>query len=343
MRNQRVLSFALLCSLALHLLSLLSPGPESLLDDIPPGEALRLSARVSASVPPPLARPPQPKPSRPAPPQEAPAVILPALPGESAAALPPPSEALPEVESLPPADSASAPPALAESAPASEPEVRVFNSERLPQQGRVLYSGSAGGVIALSATGLVSWEHDGKRFESRLAAGLSGPDTALDFRSTGRIVDRQLISEASSDQRMRKHSTSLIDQQAGLVLMQRGEDKRERQFKGLAVALSALPQLLIALDDRVEKAAFFVVGDFWVEDSLLIARGPGTQNLPVGRVETRHYQSRSYTGKLVDVWLAPGWRNAPVRIRIESDGFVLDLKASLVEIEGQELVREPEA
>lgn len=335
-RRQTALTAALLISLAIHLSGLISPGWDLPEDTVPPGEALRLEAKVvTAASPAPVSRQVQPKAPRPKPappPIDAPSASLPA-------------EVVPEV-----ADSAPVAEALAAELPQAETSAPVSASipsvvpiaQRLPRQGRVFYSGTAGGVLALGATGQASWEHDGVRFQSRLSAGLTGPDSSLDFRSTGRLTDEQLISETTSDKRMSKFSTGLIDQAGGKVSMQRGEGTREREIKGLAVALSALPPFLMTLDEGVEKAAFFVVGDFWVEDSVLIARGAETLRLPAGRVETRHYQSRSHNGKLVDIWLAPDWRNAPARIRIEADGIVVDLKASLVEIDGKELAREPE-
>ncbi|MET1489985.1 hypothetical protein ABVT11_09115 [Uliginosibacterium paludis] len=213
----------------------------------------------------------------------------------------------------------------------------------LPRQGRVVYSGSAGGAIGLQAYGEASWTHDGQTLESRLAAGLNSTDSALDFRSVSRLSGPQIISERTDDRRMSKHATSQIDQRAGLVHMQRAQDSREREIKGLAVALSALPQMLAMLDESVQKAAFFVVGDFWVEDSLLIALGEEEQRLPVGRVMTRHYQSRTANDKLIDIWLAPQWKNAAARIRIRFDGYTVDLRAAQVEIDGVTLVSEPGA
>ena len=105
--------------------------------------------------------------------------------------------------------------------------------------------------------------------------------------------------------------------------MQRGSDTRERQIRGLAVALSALPEMLMTLDASVDKAAFFVVGDFWVDDAVVVQRGKEYLRLPVGRVEARHFATQTKKGDLIDVWLAPQWRNAPVRIRIEAGGVVV--------------------
>lgn len=348
--RQSSLTVAVLLSIAVHLSGLLSPGWDLPADDLPPGEALRLEARVA----PPLSAPapqeaipaPAPKPRTvpkqpPEPVAEAPTAVLPpAEPDEPVA-----SASGPVAESYAPTEpelSLSEPVASQSSVVETQTVSRLPIAQRLPRQGRVLYSGTAGGFLSLGATGLASWEHDGVRFQSRLSAGLTSRDSSLDYRSTGRFGEDHLISETTSDKRMSKFSTALIDQAGGKVSMQRGADSRERSIKGLAIALSALPQLLMTLDESIEKAAFFVVGDFWVEDSVLIARGAETLRLPAGRVETRHYQSRSPNGKLVDVWLALAWRNAPARIRIEADGLVVDLKASLVEIDGQVLALEPE-
>jgi hypothetical protein len=206
----------------------------------------------------------------------------------------------------------------------------------------VAYAGTAGGFIALTATGQATWEHDGVHFQSRLSAGLSSPDSSLDYRSTGRLIDLQMISETTNDNRRGKVSSSLIDQQGGKVVMQRGSDTRERQIRGLAVALSALPEMLMTLDESVDKAAFFVVGDFWVDDAVVVQRGKEYLRLPVGRVEARHFATQTKKGDLIDVWLAPQWRNAPVRIRIEAGGVVVDLNATEVEIERKRVVSYPE-
>ncbi len=344
---QRSLSGAILLSISCHLAALFWPGIEVPDAPEPPGEATRLEARF---LPPPAVFVESPKPppaQRPRPvPRSAEASVK--LPGddsgiaEAGASEPVASASAPLVEASAPAAAASAP---EPDKPASlaKDDTRTPVAFLLPAQGRVVYSGSAGGVICLQAYGEASWSHDGQTLKSRLAAGLNSTDSVLDFRSVSRLSGPQIISESTDDQRMSKHSTSQIDQAAGVVRMQRAQDSREREIKGLAVALSALPQMLAMLDDSLPKAAFFVVGDFWVEDSVLIALGEEASSLPVGTVTTRHYQSRTANGKLIDLWLAPQWKNAAVRIRIRFDGYTLDLKAAQVEIDGQTLVSEPGA
>ncbi|MDQ7989764.1 MAG: hypothetical protein REI09_09050 [Candidatus Dactylopiibacterium sp.] len=329
--SRRPLTFALLFSLCVHALALGWRGWEASAPE-PPGEAVRLEARF---LPPPRviarAAPPRPQPA----PSAMQARPQPAPASQGAAS------------SLPGSDVASSAPVLAgdeagagQSAPA---EGGADVALRLPREGRVIFSGSAGGVVGLAAYGEASWRHDGVTLESRLAAGLSAPDSVLDFRSTSLLTGAQIQSQHSDDQRMAKRSTSQIDQAAGRVYLTRGSDRRERQIKGLAVALSALPQMLAMLDEATTKAAFFVVGDFWVEDSVLVALGEERLRLPVGMVDTRHYQSRTANDKLIDIWLAPGWHAAPVRIRIAFDGYTVDLRAAQVEIDGQQLASAPDA
>jgi len=352
-RRPRALTVALIVSIALHLGALVSPGWGLLEKADPSGEALRLEAKLSAPPAPAVqAAPQKPKPKRvprpkPAPlPPDAPTAQLPVDEAEAdvpdtATSAPVSVEASAPVPSL--ADASAPVGSAAASAPLADASpVPVPIAQRLPRQGKVLYRGTAGGFLSIPAYGQASWEHDGERFQSRLSAGLSGPESTLDFRSTGRLIGPQIVSETTQDNRRGKLSTGLIDQTAGKVTMQRGPDTRERQIKGLAVAISALPQLLVTLDESVEKAAFFIVGDFWVEDSVLIFRGKERLELPAGRVDVRHYVSRTNNGSVIEIWLAPAWRNAPARIRIELGGVTIDLKAVEVVIEGQKLAHEPE-
>ncbi len=337
---RRSLSGAFLLSAAVHLAALFWPGVEVSEAPEPPGEARRLEARF---LPPPVLQEA---------PAATPAVIRRRVPKPAAASvkmpgtdpgLPAPPMASAPADHAPLAEASTPPEALAGADASGVPEAPVVTNAvafLLPSQGRVIYSGSAGGVIGLQAYGETSWNHDGQTLRSRLAAGLNSTDSALDFQSVSRLSGPQIISESTDDQRMSKHSTSQIDQAGGLVHLQRGQDTREREIKGLAVALSALPQMLAMLDESIQKAAFFVVGDFWVEDALLIALGEEEQSLPVGRIMTRHYQSRTANDKLIDIWLAPAWKNAAARIRIRFDGYTVDLKAAQVEIDGHILVSE---
>lgn len=234
-------------------------------------------------------------------------------------------------------------PVASVSAPAQqEAVIQLPVAQKLPERGEVLYLGTAGGFLALTATGRASWQHDGAHFESTLSAGLTSPDSSLDYRSSGSLAGLQMISESTRDNRRGKISTSVINQGTGKVFMQRGSDRRERDIRGFAVALSALPEMLMTLDEHIDKAAFFVVGDFWVDDAIVVQRAKDYLRLPVGRVQARHFSTRTKKGDLIDVWLAPQWRDAPVRIRIEASGIVVDLQATEIRIDGETLVSTPE-
>lgn len=232
------------------------------------------------------------------------------------------------------------------SAPADTETVARLTShpvaQILPHDGKISFTGTAGGVLALNAMGAAIWNHDGSHFQARLSAGFTAPDSALDYRSEGVLQGTQMISQRTRDNRRGKVSTGDIDLAAGKVTMQRGQDTRERQIRGLAVAISALPEMLMVLDENVPKAAFFVVGDFWVDDAIVVQRDPEYLRLPVGRVRTRHYDTRTRKGDQIDVWLAPQWRNAPVRIRIRTSGLFVDLKAAEVVIDGSVLAEAPD-
>jgi hypothetical protein len=201
----------------------------------------------------------------------------------------------------------------------------------LPRSGRVSYVGTAS---FLNVTGLVSWQHDGAHYEARLGAGVLGATSSFDYVSSGRLVAQQVVTETARDNRRGKLSVAAIDNEAGVVRMERGGDVRERRITGLAVALSSLPQALASLDWSTEKISLFVVGDFWVEDAVVTDRGLENLQLPATSLEARRFQAKINNGKTIDIWLAPAWRNAPARIRYDDGAIVVDLKASEVEIDG---------
>ena len=165
-----------------------------------------------------------------------------------------------------------------------------------------------------------------------------GATSSFDYTSSGRFVAQQVVTESTRDNRRGKQSTAQIDNEAGIVRMERGGDVRERRINGLAVALSSLPQALASLDWSAEKVSLFVVGDFWVEDAVVIDRGPEALQLPSLRLDARRFQAKINNGKTIDIWLAPAWRNAPARIRYDDGSLVVDLKASEVEIDGDILL-----
>ncbi|WP_018608741.1 DUF3108 domain-containing protein [Uliginosibacterium gangwonense] len=341
-------------SCLIHLLVVLGPGwdlPE------PPGEARRIKAELLAVVPsvPAQGKPKQPRVAhRPSstPSKNASRAVLPSEHAED----------VPASESSTPVASTSAPVVAEASAPQaadSAPQVAVAQSEpvaqqsapdelpladlkpvaeRLPRMGRIAYTGTAS---LLNVMGLVSWEHDGQHYKARLGAGIVGATSTFNYESSGILGNTQLVSEQAKDDRRGKHSTANIDNQNGVVRMQRGGDERERRISGLAVALSSLPEALACLDERIEKAALFIVGDFWVEDAVVINRGLEMLRLPGTTIEARRFQSKINNGKNIDIWLAPAWHNAPARIRYDDGGVVVDLKATEVDIDGQILLKAP--
>ncbi|KAF7598679.1 MAG: hypothetical protein CGU28_10130 [Candidatus Dactylopiibacterium carminicum] len=354
MRCPGSLATAITLSVLLHLVGLVSPPLWAPPFVEPEGEAVRLEARLS-SPPPPPAPAPQPVPKHepaesviraepaPVPVTESAAIEESPLETPEIASESPPIEA-PDSGEIP-AD-ASAPaeaPILAESSsPVIDEPPAALAAERLPRQGRVRYTGTGGGFISIGVSGEARWEHDGVNLHSRLSAGINSLDGQFAFESDSVLAGPSIVSTQSQDRRMRKHSSARIDQGSGVVYLARGDDRRERTIKGLAVALSALPQAIAVLDESLEKAALFVVGDFWVEDALLVARGPQRLRLPHGVMDTRLYQTRTNNGSQIDIWLAPAWQNAPARIRIEINGWVIDLRAESVEINGEMLLNEPE-
>lgn len=242
----------------------------------------------------------------------------------------------------PPAASASAPgadeTAKVEPRAAKKPiSAGASAAKLLPRQGRVRYLGFAS---LLAGEGEVSWSHDGEVLHSHLAAGLRSLGMSFTYDSVGRVSGPMVISESTSDNRRGKITKARIDTLAGTVVQTRGDDTRTRPISGVAVALSALPQLLAVLNPDLEAANVFIVGDFWVEDATVVNRGREMLRLDSGEVATRHYHCRTQDGKLIDIWLAPDWQNAPARIRIEA-GTAIDLRAVEVEVDGVMLLQAP--
>lgn len=347
MPARRRLQFALALSLLAHLLGLLSPGAVAPGIIEREGEAARLEAVLAVAAP---AAPAVPAPSPPASPRPgASQATMPAVaasapspePAQSAAADESAIEPSDAPEPPQTADIAEVPVAEADPDVAPPPPPAFYAAERLPRQGRVRYTGSGGGFITLGLGGEARWQHDGVNLHSRLSAGINSLDGQFEYESQSLLLGEHIVSVSSRDRRLSKISSARIEQAAGVVHLQRGEDRRERSIKGLAVAISALPQVMQTLDETHEKIAFFVVGDFWVEDAVLVAGQTQRLSLPQGAVEARHYQTRTNNGSQIDIWLAPAWRNAPVRIRIELDGWVIDLQADEVEIDGQILLEAP--
>lgn len=349
-----VLALAWIISCVVHLAVVFSPGwnlPE------PPGDALRLKAELAVVTPEGAVPAPAQKkvaagkkhrpPSKPA--KNVEQAALPPVPDEaeqsSPAALTPEQSAVladaSAVASAPAAAESSPVAQVSQSAPAetsSAPAQSV--AERLPRQGKVNYTGTAS---VLSVIGVVSWTHDGQHYQAQLGAGMLGASSSFNYQSSGSFGPTQLIAGQSRDDRRGKISTAMIDNANGVVRMERGGDQRERRISGLAVPLSSLPVALACLDERIEKAALFIVGDFWVEDAVVINRGMEHLRLPETVVEARHFQSKINNGKNIDIWLVPEWQNAPARIRYDDGHVVVDLKATDVEIDGKTLLKSASA
>lgn len=346
MLRSRALGLAVAISLAVHLGLVAAPDWRK---NEEPRDAPRLLARMAPASPAPAEATAAVKPSVPMPQRRKPRATQPPAPDATVAQMP--AESPPAAPQEPPADAESAPistdqpvggsleagrPAD-ERGPASSGETtpEASAASKLPRQGRVIYQGFAS---LLAGEGEVSWKHDGQILHSRLGAGLRGLGMSFTYTSTGRVSGLLVVSETTRDDRRGKVSEALIDTAAGTVIQKRGEDTRTRPISGAAIALSALPQLLAVLDEGVEAAAVFIVGDYWVEDSTIVNLGVETLSLDSASVATRHFRSRTRDGKVIDIWLAPDWKNAPARIRIET-GTVVDLKAVEVEIDGVVLLR----
>ena len=365
MKASRALLLGVVASLAVHLGAALSPGWSSDGDGEGKGavrlvaqvrsasesraaaEDMRTQAQAAGTPKKTVAKPSVPKSKTPlVPPPGAAVAQLPPEPANSASASIPDPAALPEEKA--PMVTASEPVtelALANGASAgvgsgsseSSSLVAVSAASKLPKDGRVRYLGSAS---LLAGEGEVEWTHNGAQLRSRLAAGVRGLGMAFTYESTNNVTGPLVVSEKTNDNRRGKASEATIDLAAGTVTQQRGDDTRTKTISGAAVALSALPQLLAVLDESLVSASLFIVGDFWVEDATILNKGEETLNLESLRVRTRHYQSRTKDGKLIDIWLAPEWKNAPARIRIEA-GAVIDLKAVEVEVDGQIFLGDP--
>lgn len=334
-RRRQGLFFALLISLALHLVLLIEPG-WSLggLGDAAPPEPLEANL-----VAPPLPKPPPPPKPRPQPAETPQPVVQPAAPAPadiaptSAAATAPTGPAAPPPS--PPATVPATPPAVAEAAPDAPIP--------LPHRGRIgfnVYKGDKGERSLLVGRTVHEWSHDGKNY--RLSAVTETVGLAALFRS----VKIQQLSEGGflkgelkptrfrNDRGQGDVVESVFDWQARTASLADGRSVPVGD--GAEDMLSMFYQLMQAAQ-RGEGFVMAVATGRKLERYGFEWLGEEQLDIKAGRFHAWHVRIRSADGggsDLTEVWLGKEVAGLPVRIRYtDRKGEVGDQIAETIEYE----------
>lgn len=213
-------------------------------------------------------------------------------------------------------------------------------TEKWPASGRIIYRVYYGDDGLLLGRTTHQWKHAAGRYRMQSLVETTGMAALIkDFRyqqrSEGTVSERGLRPERYSvEQKGKPKQAARFDWKRGKVLIDRGDSHREAKIgKGdqdvlslwhqlARVPLKAVPRTLTVVTNKA--AAVSVVRDMGVE----------TLNLPMGETAARHVAVHSDDGNVkVDLWLAEGNKNLPVRIRIEdSKGEILDQQAERIEL-----------
>lgn len=335
---------SLLLSLLLHL-GLLFPPYGLIHFDLslrPPPPPLQ--ARLMPPAPPPPRPAPPPPPRKTAPPRKAaahPAALPSMLHGSDAAA--PALPAAPPAEATRAAGEGAPQAPAAPAVPAAPPEVPVLRDGRpWPARGRVVYDVHRGdGGLILGQT-VHTWQHDEQHYTMRAEIETTGLAALLkSFRyvqqSSGRLGLGGLVPERFSvEQSGRRPETAEFDWAAGSVHITRPKGEKHAPIvPGDQDVLSLWHQLAFG-SALADGGRLTVVSGKGAAAAQVSHVGEETLALPQGPEAAEHWAVRADDGSLrVDLWLATGHGDVPVRIRIEDrDGDVVDQVAHEIEVEG---------
>lgn len=209
-----------------------------------------------------------------------------------------------------------------------------------PRQGTIRFSVMLGEGGFQVGEARHEWTHDGGRYRMTLSLRTSGVAALLhslqyEQRSEGRVGSDGLRPEQFAiDQSGKKPQSADFDWKSGQVTMRRGERTRAAAIEpGDQDLLSLWHQIAFVAAAELPKSLNVVSGRS-AKPSVLEIVGAEQVSLPLGTLDTQRLRARSLDGKMtIDIWLAPRYGMAPVRIRlVDDDGQVLDHHATEIRL-----------
>lgn len=209
-----------------------------------------------------------------------------------------------------------------------------------PRQGAIRFSVMLGDGGFQIGEARHEWTHDATGYRMTLAVRTTGAAALLhslqyEQRSEGRVEPDGLRPEHFAiDQSGKKPQSADFDWKARQVTMRRGERTRTAGIEpGDQDLLSLWHQIGLVGAAGLPKSLHVVSGRS-AKPSVLEAVGAEQVALPVGTLATQRLRARSLDGKMtIDIWLAPRYGMAPVRIRlVDDDGQVLDHHATEIRL-----------
>ncbi len=212
-----------------------------------------------------------------------------------------------------------------------------------PRQGHIRYivtRGEKGFMLGLSVH---SWEHDDARYSIRTVTETTGlvswfKPLKIVQVSTGAIGPTGLAPQEFRVERDGKLAEGArFDGDAMRVsLTDGGATRREEPYvSGAQDLLSHIYQFgLMEKQQRFE--VMITTGKKFASYAYDLV-GRETISMPIGEVRTLHYRTPPMPGEqTTEIWLAPDYRNLPVRIRfIDRSGDIYDQNADEIEMDGK--------
>jgi hypothetical protein len=346
----KAISLAVGASVVAHVVALLAPGwqlPEDEELGSKPLSAVLMAPPVAApQAPVPVPEPapksaPKPaKPKKTAPPiPKAPTAALGDAPVENSAPLADASPPIdPVAQSVPPVEVAAAAP-VPEAQPQAAAETQATSApltdiNAWAKQGRVSYVSSYYGIMI---TGVQEWSRDDVQFSASLRGLVPIKGELIKQESSGRIVAGRPVSDSFLETFNSSQYETQFDVAGNKVKQVRKGNPREVDTGGYALDMLALTHFMSLQPVGAPNFDVFVVTFRGSVSRVSIEQRPAQLlQLPLGTISARQFHAEARNGSLkIDIWLAPAWSNAPVRIRVEDNNGTYDLKAEEVELNGQ--------
>ncbi|MFT4171826.1 MAG: DUF3108 domain-containing protein, partial [Rhodocyclaceae bacterium] len=189
------------------------------------------------------------------------------------------------------------------------------------------------------------WQHDDATYSAQLKglAAVAWKELRLEQHSSGRIVGGLPVSDRFDERIDQRSYETLFEADASGIRQNRNGQTRELPTGGVALDMLALMQFMALQPDAREAFDVFVVASRgMVSRVTVVQQAPGEVKLPGGTVQARRYRAEAREGELrIDVWIARGLRNAPVRFRIDNKGDVFDFLATDATLDGRVLMKQP--